>query len=94
MDEDDIPGLPKKEWPDGKERVCAGAIVEYRDAGRHYSRPLVVHETPREVRKLMKKKKPNAMLTLHHQADPNTEVYVRNSSIVSLDVRWELLDEA
>lgn len=90
----DIPDKPKKDWPDGKERVCSGAIIEFKDAGKNYGRPLVVHETPQEVNRLMAKSKPGAMLELHHHADPNTSVYVRNKQIVSIDARWDLVEEA
>lgn len=92
-DDPDIPNVPKKEWHDGIERVCWGAIVEYKEAGRHYSRPLRVHETPREVHNLMLATESGAMLELHHHSDPTAPVYIRNESVVSIDVLWQTIED-
>jgi len=40
-----------------------------------------------------KKRKWPGMLLLHHHADPEVEIYVRNREIVALDARWEKIEE-
>jgi hypothetical protein len=91
-DESDIPRNPKREWPDGIEHVCTGCVVMLKSQAR-YGGNIVVHESPREVRALMRAAKPNEMLELHHHADPAVPVYVRNKWIVACDARWDRIEE-
>lgn len=78
---------PKREWPDGEERHVDGSIVTH-SAQRGCSLIISVNELPKEVYALMQIANPEEMLILHHHADPEVEVYVRNSDISSIDARW------
>lgn len=81
----------KREWPDGIERICSGALVHFSHSRSGYSH-MTVHETPWEVHQLMKKAQPEDMLELHHHGDIAVPVYVRNEEIISIDARWDKVE--
>lgn len=86
----DIPGK-KRNWPDGVEHIVDGAVVFFGAGGRH-SPALPVNELPKEVRAIMRASKED-MITLHHHADPEVEVYIDPEEIIAIDARWRRLDD-
>lgn len=91
-----MPDIPdrmrkKREWPDGVERICTGAIIV--SSQSRGVLPIAVHEVPWEVNRLMQASESDAMLELHHHADAEVTVYVRNEEIISIDARWDRVEE-
>jgi predicted naringenin-chalcone synthase len=73
--------------------MCTGSLVVLSgNIGRHGINVVVVDEVPKEVHELMQETE-NAMLELHHHADPEVAVYVNLESIVAIDARWDYIEE-
>lgn len=83
----------KREWPDGTERVCSGAVICFNNSSRHGVNSMAVHELPHEVHRLMKTSGAEVMLEFHHHADSEVNVYVRNEEIISIDARWDKVED-
>lgn len=47
-----------------------------------------VDETPNQVREIMDSTDPDDLITLHHHADPEVEVYARNREINAVNAKW------
>ena len=84
----DIPKYPKREWPDGIERVCDGSVIAY---GKACGEKLIVKEIPKEVRSIMRDSSED-VIELHHHADPLVEVYVNQYNIIAIDARWSKIE--
>lgn len=82
----------KRDWPDGDERVCDGALVIL-GAGVRGGHVLSVNEFPKDVYTMMKSHGEDDMLVLHHHADPEVEVYARNGDIVGVNACWARIEE-
>lgn len=85
----DIPEQPKREWYDGRERICDGSVIVY---GEIELTRLHVNELPKEVYAIMATSQAR-MIELHHYADPAIEVYVNQYKIIVIDARWSFVED-
>jgi hypothetical protein len=76
-------------WTDGKERVCDGSTVVYGEPAQHHS--VLVLETPREVRNLIRTAKED-LLELHSHGRPDVEVYVERSAVKAVIPHWTVVE--
>lgn len=82
----------KREWYDGLEHRIDGSLIIYGNRG-HGPCALPVNEIPSEVYAKMQEATPEAMIELHHHADPEILVYVRNHEIITIDARWAKVEK-
>lgn len=83
---------PKREWPDGRERICDGSNIKF---GRGCHEMTSVNETPSEVYEIMKeaKKEYESLLELHHHADPAVPVYIDQREILVIAPRFSKVED-
>jgi len=72
---------------DDKEYVCVGSTVYWEE--RRGS--ATVHQTPREVRELMRSSSED-LLELSHYSDPDIPVYIDRRKIVAVTPYWNKVE--
>lgn len=75
---------------DGVERVVGGTLVRF---GKEVGDATMVHQTPSEVREIMRSAEED-LIELSHHGDTEIPVFIDRRNIVAMTPLWEVVNKS